>query len=62
VNPEFSWPPIETVEKNCANAGFNLRARLPVYPEFISFVNRNLMERIYDMVDFAGFVKKEYLV
>ncbi|MGQ0795497.1 MAG: 7,8-didemethyl-8-hydroxy-5-deazariboflavin synthase CofG [Nitrosopumilaceae archaeon] len=61
VNPEFSWPPIEIVEKNCANAGFTLRARLPVYPEFISFVDRHLMERIYDIVDSAGLVKKEYL-
>ena len=61
VNPEFSWPAIQTVEKNSKNAGFNLRARLPVYPEFISFVDRHLMERIYDMVDSAGLVKMEYL-
>ena len=61
VNPEFSWPSIDTVEKNSSNAGFELKARLPVYPEFISFVNQNLKEKISEVVDFSGLVKKECL-
>ena len=61
VNPEFSWPSINTVEKNSANAGFELEARLPVYPEFISFVHPNLKERMSEMIDSKGLVKKEYL-
>lgn len=61
VNPEFSWPSIDTVEKNSSNAGFELKARLPVYPEFISFVNQNLKEKISEAVDYSGFVKKECL-
>jgi 7,8-didemethyl-8-hydroxy-5-deazariboflavin synthase CofG subunit len=62
VNPEFSWPSIETVEKNSSNAGFLLKARFPVYPEFISFVHPHLKERISEVTDSTGLVKKEYLV
>ena len=61
VNPEFSWPSIDTVEKNSSNAGFELKARLPVYPEFISFVYPHLKERISQITDSGGLVKKEYL-
>ncbi len=61
VNPEFAWPSIDTVEKNSSEAGFELMARLPVYPEFISFVHQDLKERMSDITNSAGFVKKEYL-
>lgn len=61
VNPEFSWPSIDTVKKNSSDAGFDLMARLPVYPEFISFVHQDLKERISDITNSAGFVKMEYL-
>ena len=61
VNPEFSWPSIDTVEKNSANAGFVLRARLPVYPEFISLVHRDLRDKIIEVSDSGGLVKMEYL-
>ncbi len=61
VNPEFSWPPIYTVEKNSSNAGFELKARLPIYPEFISFVHPYLKERMSEIIDSAGLVKKECL-
>lgn len=62
VNPEFSWPPIDTVEKNSSSAGFELKARLPVYPEFISFVHPHLKNAISEITDSSGLVKKEYLV
>ena len=61
VNPEFSWPSIDSVEKNSSNAGFELKARLPVYPEFISFAYTHLKERISEITDSGGLVKKEYL-
>ncbi|HMK33387.1 MAG TPA: 7,8-didemethyl-8-hydroxy-5-deazariboflavin synthase CofG [Nitrosopumilaceae archaeon] len=61
VNPEFSWPPIDTVAKNSFNAGFELKARLPVYPEFFSFVDPDLKEKILQVTDHNGFVKTEYL-
>ena len=62
VNPEFSWPSIAMVEKNSSNSGFELKTRLPVYPEFISFVHPHLKERISEVTDSTGLVKKEYLV
>lgn len=62
VNPEFSWPSIDTVEENSSNVGFELKARLPVYPEFISFVHPHLKEKISEIIDSAGLVKKELLV
>ncbi|HXV38096.1 MAG TPA: 7,8-didemethyl-8-hydroxy-5-deazariboflavin synthase CofG [Nitrosopumilaceae archaeon] len=62
VNPEFSWPHIDAVEKNSSNAGFELKARFPVYPEFISFVPPHIKERMSEIIDSAGLVKKEYLV
>src|SRR5206468_2604996 len=35
VNPEFPWPSIESVQKVTEGRGRRLRARLPVYPEFL---------------------------
>jgi len=61
VNPEFSWPSIDTVAKNSFNAGFELKARLPVYPELFSFVDPELKEKILQITDSDGFVKTEYL-
>jgi len=61
VNPEFSWPSIDTVRKKSAEAGFEFRARLPVYPEFISLVEPELREKISEISDSRGLVKMEYL-
>src|SRR2546427_2393719 len=61
VNPEFPWPSIESIERNCTNAGFQLRARLPIYPEFMSFVSSNLKSKIMEIADSGGFVREGYL-
>lgn len=61
VNPEFSWPSIDEIEKNSINAGFEPRARLPVYPEFYSLVNSELLDKISEISDSDGLVKSEYL-
>ena len=34
VNPEFSWPEIDRVDRYSKEAGFDLQCRFPVYPEF----------------------------
>lgn len=60
VNPEFSWPSIDTVAKNSQDAGFELKARLPIYPEFFSFVHPNLRHKISECTDSDGFVKMEH--
>jgi FO synthase len=35
VNPESPWPHLEQLGERCAKAGFNLRERLAIYPEYI---------------------------
>lgn len=35
INPEAPWPALQRLQEKSAQAGFELRARLPVYPEFI---------------------------
>ena len=60
VNPEFSWPNIQNVEKKCNDNGFSLKARFPVYTEFISFVNKDLKQRISLIADRENYVKESY--
>ena len=36
VNPEAPWPQLEQLERVTNAAGFTLRPRLPVYPEYVS--------------------------
>jgi FO synthase len=36
INPEAPWPHLAILGKKTAEAGFVLRARLPIYPEFLS--------------------------
>ena len=35
VNPERPWPQIDELAKRCAAAGFELRERLTIYPEYV---------------------------
>jgi 7,8-didemethyl-8-hydroxy-5-deazariboflavin synthase CofG subunit len=38
INPEMPWPHLEQLRLRTESKGFELRQRLPVYPEFIPFV------------------------
>jgi len=60
VNPEFSWPEIKKIEENSKKAGFVLRCRFPAYPEFFSFLNSELKEKISTLKDEQGFVREDY--
>ena len=60
VNPEFSWPEITKVEKNSKNAGFELKCRFPIYPEFFSFVSKELRNKISVIENEEGLVKEEH--
>ena len=60
VNPEFSWPNIQNIEKKCNNTGFSFKARFPVYPEFIPLVNNDLKQRISLIADEENYVKESY--
>jgi FO synthase len=35
VNPEAPWPQVQALARTCAEAGFTLVPRLPIYPEYI---------------------------
>ena len=60
VNPEFSWPEINKVEENSKKAGFDLKCRFPVYPEFFSFISKKLRDKIAVIENEEGYVKEEY--
>jgi FO synthase len=68
VNPEYPWPTIKEVNSVTNSRGFALRARLPLYPEFIvdqtklrNFVYPDLKEFIEPLIDEKGLVKEEYI-
>jgi FO synthase subunit 1 len=61
VNPEFSWPQIEEVKRNCSDVGFQLRARFPVYPEFFPLVNSDLRSRMTEISDSENLVLEGYI-
>ena len=60
VNPEFSWPEIKKIEENSKNVGFDLKCRFPIYPEFFSFISKELRDKMAVIEDEEGLVKQEY--
>ena len=64
VNPEFSWPKIKELKNITELKNQRLRARLPVYPEFIDkegFISPELRNYIENFIDLNRLVKEEYL-
>lgn len=63
INPERPWPQIDELRRVTAEAGFELRERLSIYPEYITrrrdFIPDALLERVTDLADEHGFVKRE---
>ena len=60
VNPEFAWPEINKVDSDSKDAGFELKCRFPVYPEFFSFVSKELRDKMSVIENEEGLVKEEY--
>ena len=60
VNPEAPWPEVKLVNRTCEEHGFKLKARLPVYPEFIleknGFIPDTVKPLIQSMIDGSGYV------
>ncbi len=56
VNPEAPWPHLRELAARTAAAGFRLRPRLPVYPEFITpeWIAPGLMAKVRNAVDGDG--------
>jgi len=61
INPEAPWPEIKSLKRMTERKDFELKARLPVYPEFIlnkaDLLPKSLKSYIISLVDDEGFVK-----
>jgi FO synthase len=57
VNPERPWPHLEALKARTEAAGFRLRPRLPIYPEFISpeWLAPELVSKVSNSVDEHGY-------
>jgi FO synthase len=51
INPEAPWPALQRLREKSASAGFELRARLPIYPEYIEQAEKFLPQSILPYVD-----------
>ena len=60
INPEKPWPHIEALRSRTHAAGYELRERLCIYPEFVfkdKFLDANLAPRVREMADPSGFAR-----
>ncbi len=63
INPEAPWPGITALRRGTETAGFTLRERLAVYPEFAlrpEFVDESLRPRVAAFADADGRVKESH--
>ena len=56
VNPEAPWPALADLRNRTNGRGFDLRPRLPVYPEYIDYLPPLLRERVTALADGEGYV------
>ncbi|MEK7873487.1 MAG: 7,8-didemethyl-8-hydroxy-5-deazariboflavin synthase, partial [Chloroflexota bacterium] len=65
VNPEAPWPQIVRLRQVTEERGFALKARLPVYREYIlakpQYLTPSLAERIRQSADTDGFARTRLL-
>ena len=62
INPERAWPLVRELRQATAEAGFELRERLCLYPEYLrrpEFVRPGLAARMAELVDEQGVVREE---
>jgi FO synthase len=61
INPEAPWPALRLLQEKSAQAGFDLRARLPIYPEYIQqgdkYLPRSLISYVERLCGPDGLVK-----
>ncbi|MGH9992365.1 MAG: 7,8-didemethyl-8-hydroxy-5-deazariboflavin synthase CofG [Nitrososphaera sp.] len=63
VNPEFPWPSVSSVKNATEERGRRLRARLPVYPEFLKggFITSDRLQQCVNLIaDESGLVREGY--
>jgi FO synthase len=66
INPERPWPNLSALKETCADAGFDLRERFGLYPEYVcedsgfeGFIPDTIRPRIAQLADSDGLVKRE---
>ena len=61
INPEAPWPALVELEQKTREAGFTLRPRLPIYPEFIDekYIPPSLLEFVENLSGADGLVRDE---
>ena len=61
VNPEAPWPAVTELQARTRAAGFDLRPRLPVYPEYFvasdNYLPKNLRAKVGALSDRDGYVR-----
>jgi len=60
INPERPWPHLDQLEQRTAAKGFQLRQRLPVYPEFLDRAmgkSTLLNSKLTTAIDSAGYAR-----
>ena len=51
---------LKNIERKCMEYNFKLRARFPVYPEFISVISKELRDRMSLIADDERYVREDY--
>jgi FO synthase len=51
INPEAPWPALRLLQEKSAQAGFELRARLPIYPEFIRQADKFIAPSVLPFIE-----------
>lgn len=66
INPERPWPNLSELKETCADAGFELRERFGLYPEYVredegfeGFIPDAIRPRTAQLADSDGLVKRE---
>jgi 7,8-didemethyl-8-hydroxy-5-deazariboflavin synthase CofG subunit len=63
INPEAPWPSIAELKAATEKAGFELRERLAIYPEYLTrrngFVRQSFRQRALAWTDHDGYVRRE---
>jgi FO synthase len=66
VNPEMPWPSIDEIAAVCAERGFALRQRLPLYPHYITdeqafvrYVPPSMRRHVLAVADGMGLAREE---
>ncbi len=66
INPEKAWPKIAELKERTRNAGFEMKERLAIYPEYVIHMPEHISpafrDQIMEWVDENGYAREEELV